>query len=90
MIIFQSDKVKEMLINYGAYDIKHYLLINNSGFIFYLNGIKYDLRHYRNIYGADVNYYAVLHYDKNDKNADTLRKITNEANNILKSGYYNA
>ena len=88
-IIFLSDLIKKMLLKHGATNLNFYMLINNDGFNFELNGVKYDLRHFRNIYGASVNYFKIVSgINKDDANADELRRIENDANELNKGGYY--
>lgn len=43
----------------GAQEVKPYTLINNEGYTFTKDGIKYDLRHWLNIYGAEVDFWSV-------------------------------
>lgn len=50
---------KELLKNAGCENIEYYMLVNNDGFKFFKNDIKYDLRHVVNCYGADCDYYAL-------------------------------
>lgn len=52
-------KQKEQLQNAGAENIKGYTLVNNSGYTFNKNGIYYDLRHWINCYGVEVDYYEL-------------------------------
>lgn len=82
-IIEEEKKIKAMLIKHGATDIKSYLLINNSGYEFIIKGVKYDLRHWRNVYGCEVDYYRIIETPKNDY--EIVKAINKEANEILKS-----
>lgn len=43
----------------GIEEVKHYTLINNEGYTFTKHGKKYDLRHWRNVYGAEVDFWSV-------------------------------
>lgn len=53
-----DEKIEEMLRQEGAENIRHYSLVSNSGFAFDLNGEHYDLRHWRNVYGCEVDYWS--------------------------------
>ena len=52
-------KDEEMLKSVGCSDIKWYALINNDGYKFTKDGVRYDLRHVVNVYGADCDYYTL-------------------------------
>ena len=81
----KQDKVKEAIIKAGGLNIKHYLLINNEGFTFELNGLKVDLRLWRNVYGCEANFYA-YHLPNNNTPTEaerqTLNALRDEANKI--------
>lgn len=51
---------KELLQNAGAENVQGYCLVNNNGYTFNKNGCKYDLRHWLNCYGCDVDYYTLF------------------------------
>lgn len=58
------------LKNAGCENVKSYMLINNYGYTFTKDNVKYDLRHWLNCYGADVNFWALdgtVINGKNDK-----------------------
>mgnify|MGYP003305663904 CR=1 FL=1 len=52
---------EKALIEAGCENVKGYVLVNNYGFTFTKNGTKYDLRHWLNVYGADVDYWDISH-----------------------------
>lgn len=49
----------ERLQKYGAEEIKGYTLINNYGYTFKIDGIKYDIRFWANCYGAEINRWQI-------------------------------
>ena len=54
-----NNKIEEMLIREGATQIEYYMLINNDGFTFiWKDGNKHDLRHWRNVYGSDCDFWS--------------------------------
>lgn len=53
------NKELEIIQKYGATDIEDYTLVNNDGFTCTLGGARFDARHWRNVYGVDVNYYDI-------------------------------
>lgn len=81
------DKFKEVIIKHGGNIIDEYVLINNDGYIFELEGNKYDCRHWRNVYGVEVNYYDITfikgdnEYDDNIQ--DKIDLIEKEMNSLL-------
>ena len=54
-----SYSMEQTLIEVGAKSVKPYFLVNNAGYTFEKNGLKFDLRHFTNIYGAEVNYWGI-------------------------------
>ena len=52
-------KDEEMLKSVGCENIKWYALVNNDGYTFIKNGVKFDLRHILNVYEAECNYYTL-------------------------------
>lgn len=65
--------IRAILERYGAQNIRSYILISNSGYVFDLDGGTYDLRHWRNIYGAQVDHYSYI--DTSKAQSDTLAKL---------------
>ena len=51
------------LIEIGLENVDYYSLINNYGFHFQHNNVKYDLRHWLNVYGASVDYWGLYGRD---------------------------
>ena len=52
-------QIKEMLEQEGMTDIKYYMLINNEGYTFTdKEGRRCDLRHWRNVYGSEVDFWS--------------------------------
>lgn len=43
----------------GLSEISSYMLVNNYGYTFKYKGVLYDLRHWLNCYGADVDYWSL-------------------------------
>ena len=64
---------KEYLASKGVEDFKGYTLINNYGYTFKYKGVKYDLRHVLNVYGADVDWWDLT--PKNDALAVLVERI---------------
>ncbi len=50
---------EKLLIEAGCENVRPYTLINNYGFTFTKNGTKYDLRHWQNVYGAEVDFWDI-------------------------------
>lgn len=46
--------IKELKAIEGVEDVKSYTLVNNYGFTFVKNGKHYDIRRWKNCYGADL------------------------------------
>lgn len=82
------DKFKEVIIKHGGNVVDEYVLVNNDGYIFELEGNRYDARHWRNVYGVTVNYYTISiiggnkEYDERIQN--TIDLIDEELNSLLK------
>ena len=54
-----NDNDELLLKEAGATAIKFYMLINNYGYTFIKNGIKYDLRFWANCYGCALNHWSI-------------------------------
>ena len=54
------------LKRYGAKDIESYDLINNYGYRFTIDGVKYDIRFWANCYGTAINKWRIHSCTKND------------------------
>ena len=67
---------EEDLENIGCENVEVYLLVNNYGYTFTKGNNKYDLRHWLNCYGCDVNYWSLDAHDKNTKDFVKLEKST--------------
>ena len=52
-------KYEQILEKYGATEIERYSLINNYGYRFKIDGIKYDIRFWANCYGAELNVWRI-------------------------------
>lgn len=50
---------EDELRNAGCENVDGYMLVNNYGYTFTKGDIKYDLRHWLNCYGADVDYWSL-------------------------------
>ena len=53
------DREEKKLQELGFEEVKWYGLINNDGYTFKKNDIKYDLRHWVNCFGAEVNFWSL-------------------------------
>lgn len=58
--IDELNKLKELKLE----NLEQYSLINNYGFKFTINGLKYDLRHVLNVYGAETDFWTLANKDK--------------------------
>lgn len=83
-MVFESDLAKEILAKYNCTDIEPYSLVSNSGVTFILDNVKYDARHWRNVYGADVNYWDITAVEGSTVKSDILDAIKNELNSICR------
>ena len=81
-MVFESDLAKEILAKYNCTDIEPYSLVSNSGVTFILDNVRYDARHWRNVYGADVDYWNIMPIKGGTVNSDILDAIKNELNSI--------
>ena len=71
------DAIKNIIEKHGGEDIKSYCLVNNHGYTFNLNGVKCDLRHWLNVYGARCDFWAI--HTTGDKHADEQTKAIIDA-----------
>lgn len=53
------DEKLELLKSIGCENVDSYMLVNNYGYTFTKGDLKFDLRHWLNCYGADVNYWSL-------------------------------
>lgn len=83
-----DEQIKKFLKEIGASNIKFYMLVNNDGYRFEYKGIKFDLRHWRNVYGVETNFYSISSNSTPNNyqewEGEFLRLITKRANEILK------
>ena len=68
--IKELNELKALNLN----DLEQYSLINNYGFIFTINGLKYDLRHVLNVYGAETDFWTLTTKDK-EIGFDTFEEV---------------
>ena len=69
-------KIREALEAMGAKKIEGYVLINNYGYTFELDGVRYDARFWANCYGAYIGLWGVSPEHKEIE--DALNKIGEE------------
>lgn len=50
---------EQELKNAGCENVESYMLVNNYGYTFAKGDVKFDLRHWLNCYGEDVNYWSL-------------------------------
>ena len=72
------------MTKYNCTNIETYALGSNSGITFVLDNVKYDARHWRNVYGADVNYWDITAVEGSTVKSDILDAIKNELNSICR------
>ena len=78
-----DDKIEKMLQDKGATNIKFYMLVNNDGFTFEIGGVKFDLRHWRNVYGVETDFWDVNFLTTPNEESHALAgEIKAEANKI--------
>lgn len=71
----------DVLKDFGATDFKSYSLINNWGYTFKINGIKFDARFWENMYGFSPMKWGVHMVDEYDeKYKPLMEEIENELN----------
>lgn len=59
MVVFEKIDIINYLKEKGFKNVNSYVLINNEGCTFECGSVKYDLRHWLNCYGCDVDYYTL-------------------------------
>lgn len=77
-----KDNVKELLIKMGCENIEHYTLVNNTGYTFTRTDIKYDVRHWRNCYGAELDIWNCMPLNE-EYDPQFVRVLNNELKHIL-------
>lgn len=81
-----NEQIKQMLIEEGATEIEHYTLVNNDGFTFRHKNKRYDLRHWRNSYGASCDFWhthiLTLPTMASEDDKAFMKKISEKANEI--------
>lgn len=85
----QEEIETSIIKKYGGTNIEHYNLLSNDGYYFKLGAIGADARHWRNCYGAEVNYWAVHVTNYNVDDSDiirAMRSIEKELNEVLNNG----
>ena len=80
MLVFESDIAKDIVERYGCTFVDSYCLINNSGIVFTLDGIKYDARHWRNVYGVSTNFWDIMLIGGGKIENETIKAIEKELN----------
>ena len=64
------------LRNAGCENVNSYMLVNNYGYTFTKGDVKFDLRHWLNVYGADVDYWSLDGHQIDTKDYVRLDKST--------------
>lgn len=87
-----DEQIKKFLEEIGASNIKFYMLVNNDGYTFEYKGVKFDLRHWVNVYGVETNFYSLMNNTTPETYQDWIKLFTNmvdqEANKILHGKSY--
>lgn len=81
-ILEKLKKEKEIILKKGIEITDEYNLVSNYGYKIKLNNQEYDLRHWKNCYGVEVDYWEVNH---KCKATDEEKKILIELENELTS-----
>ena len=81
-----NKEIEKMLKKLGAKKIEFYVLVNNDGFTFEYEGKRYDLRHWRNVYGVECDFWDCTNVDDykryNGENRSFMQYVKNRANEI--------
>ena len=81
MLLSNSNKISDILKKHNCTNIKPYNLVNNSGCTFELNGIEFDARHWKNVYGTNVDYWDIsITKDITEESKAVLQQIKQELN----------
>lgn len=84
------NKAKQILEKHGATNLDGYVLVNNYGWTFDMNGRRYDARYWANCYGVALDRWGIsvgkTYRDENGQpcvypmDSDLKQKIENELN----------
>lgn len=86
MKIFESmKKEKEIIESYEVEIIGAYSLVSNYGYKIKFKNKEYDLRHWLNCYGAEVNYWEISPISRaSDDEQKILKDLENKMTEELK------
>ena len=82
-----KSRIVTALEKFGAKDIKGYSLISNYGYLFTLDGKRYDARYWANCYGAALDRWIIgsaragedgEYYQMDPETKDKIEKALNE------------
>ena len=76
---------EKALIEEGAEEIKYYSLINNFGFTYNYNGVKYDSRFVANCYGAVCNWWETSAIEREKEDEEFVKRIQERLTSIYNS-----
>jgi hypothetical protein len=68
---------RQAIVNNGGEIVDSYSLVNNYGYIIMVDGNKYDVRHWLNVYGASCNIWTATPDDNNQKINAILEALRN-------------
>ena len=68
-------QIENMLREKGATNIEFYMLVNNDGFTFEYKGKRYDLRHWRNVYGVECDFWDCSCLDRYEDTTNVERSF---------------
>lgn len=75
--------LEKKLIELGCEGISYYSLINNYGYDFTKNGVHYNIRHWLNCYGVEVDFWTLENYEnQNMSSFDTVENLIEAIKNI--------
>ena len=75
---------EKLLREEGATEIEQYSLINNWGYTYVKNDIKYDSRFIANCYGAVCNWWETYSEDKEGQDKEFMKCITDKLNKLYR------
>ena len=82
-----KSRIVTALEKFGAKDIEGYCLVSNYGYLFWLDGKRYDARYWANCYGVSLDRWGIMsaghnedgtRYKMDPETKDKIEKALNE------------